>query len=108
MMETALADTDVMERISARLQQTDKSLWGKIKKFLQGLVERLKEAYQGLKPDSSIAQLARDTIRSSEEALNAFAEAASDAVVNYRLQDGQKNNAPEGELFSIRNTQNMS
>ena len=52
MMETALTDTDAMERISARL--------------------------------------ARDTIRSSEEALNAFADAAGDAVVNYRLQDGQK------------------
>ena len=64
MMETALTDTDVMERISARL--------------------------------------ARDTIRSSEEALNAFADAAGDAVVNYQLQDGQKNNAPEGERFSTR------
>lgn len=89
MMETALTDTDVMERISARLQQTDMSLWEKIKKFLQGLVERLKEAYRGLNPDSSIARLARDTIRSSEEALNAFANAASDAVVNYQLQDGE-------------------
>ena len=102
MMETALTDTDVMERISARLRQTDMSLWEKIKKFLQGLVERLKEAYQGLNPDSSIARLARDTIRSSEEALNAFADAASDAVVNYQLQDGQKNNAPEGMRFSTR------
>lgn len=103
LMETALTDTDVMERISARLQQTDMSLWGKIKKFLQGLVERLKKAYQGLKPDSSIAQLARDTIRSSEEALNAFTDAASDAVVNYRLQDGKKNNATEGVELSSRN-----
>lgn len=103
MMETALTDTDVMERISARLQQTDMSLWEKIKKFLQGLVERLKKAYQGLNPDSSIAQLARDTIRSSEEALNAFADAASDAVVNYRLQDGGKNNATEGVELSSRN-----
>lgn len=102
MMETALTDTDVMERISARLQQTDMSLWEKIKKFLQGLVERLKEAYRELNPDSSIAQLARDTIRSSEEALNAFADAASDAVVNYQLQDGRKNNAPEGMRFSTR------
>lgn len=102
MMETALTDTDVMERISARLQQTDMSLWEKIKKFLQGLVERLKEAYRSLKPDSSIARLARDTIRSSEEALNAFADAASDAVVNYQLQDGEKNNAPEGVRFSTR------
>lgn len=102
MMETALTDTEVMEQISARLQQTDKSLWGKIKQFLQGLVERLKEAYRGLNPDSSIARLARDTIRSSEEALNAFADAAGDAVVNYQLQDGQKNNAPESGRFSTR------
>lgn len=107
MMETALTDTDVMERISVRLQQTDMSLWEKIKKFLQGLVERLKEAYRGLNPDSSIAQLARDTIRSSEEAMNAFADAASDAVVNYRLQDGEKNNAPEGVEHSSRNNQDI-
>lgn len=105
MMETALADTDVMERISARLQQTDMSLWEKIKKFLQGLVERLKEAYRGLNPDSSIAQLARDTIRSSEEALNAFADAASDAVVNYQLQDGQTDADAKGVLKSSRNEQ---
>lgn len=98
MMETALTDTDVMERISARLQQTDKSLWGRIKKFLQGLVERLKEAYRGLNPDSSIAQLARDTIRSSQEALNAFADAAEDAVVNYRLQEGK--NVSAGTVIS--------
>lgn len=103
MMETALTDTDVMERISARLQQTDKSLWGKIKDFLKGLVERLKAAYKGLNPDSSIARLARETISSSERALDAFADAASDAVVNYRLQDGQKNDALEGVQFSQRN-----
>lgn len=102
MMETALTDTDLMERISARLQQTDKSLWGKIKDFLKGLVDRLKAAYKGMNPDSSIAQLARETIQSSEKVLDAFADAASDAVVNYRLQDGQKNNATEGVQYSLR------
>ena len=102
MMETALTDTDLMERISARLQQTDKSLWGKIKDFLKGLVDRLKAAYKGMNPDSGIAQLARETINSSERVLDAFADAASDAVVNYRLQDGQKNNAAEGVQYSLR------
>ena len=97
MMETALTDTDVMERISARLQQTDKSLWGKIKDFLKGLVDRLKAAYKGMNPDSSIARLARETINSSERVLDAFADAASDAVVNYRLQDGStQTNMPNG------------
>ena len=95
MMETALTDTDVMERISARLQQTDKSLWGKIKDFLKGLVDRLKAAYKGMNPDSSIARLARETINSSERVLDAFADAASDAVVNYRLQDAARENGLE-------------
>ena len=108
MMETALTDTDVMERISARLQQTDKSLWGRIKDFLKGLVDRLKAAYKGLNPDSGIAQLARETINSSERVLDAFADAASDAVVNYRLQDGQKNNATEGVQFSQREYDSIS
>ena len=108
MMETALTDTDVMERISARLQQTDKSLWGRIKDFLKGLVDRLKAAYKGLNPDSGIAQLARETINSSERVLDAFADAASDAVVNYRLQDGQKNNAREGVQFSQREYDSIS
>ena len=93
MMETALTDTDVLSRISSRLQQTDKSLWGKIKDFLKGLVDRLKAAYQGMNPDSSIARLARQSIRSSENALNAFADAASDAIVNYNLQDGSASTA---------------
>ena len=43
-----------------------------------------------------------------KQALDAFADAASDAIVNYNLQDGQKNNAPEGVRFSIRNTRNMN
>ena len=64
--------------------------------------KRPKAAYKGMNPDSGIAQLARQSIRNSERALDAFADAASDAIVNYNLQDGQKNNAPEGVRFSLR------
>lgn len=102
MMETAMTDTDVLTRISAKIKKTDSSLWGKIKNFLQGLVEKLKSAYRGLNPDSAIARLAKETIARSEAVLEAFSDAAADAVMNYNLQEGQKNSAREGVRYSKR------
>lgn len=102
MMETELTDTDAISRISQKLQQEDKSLWGRIKDFLKGLVDRLKDAYRGLTPDSRIAATTREAIASSEAILNAYVDAAADAVENYNLQEGQKNNTPEGVKKSPR------
>ena len=50
----------------------------------------------------------KDTIRQSEAIRNAWVDAVSDSVVNFRMQDGQKKNAQEGVKFSIRNTSSMS
>lgn len=101
-MNFFLTDTDAIGRISQKLKQEDKSLWGKIKDFLHGLVEKLKAAYKSMKPDSGIAQTTRETIRRSEAILEAYTDAAAEAVMNYNLQDGQKNNAQEGERYSDR------
>ena len=98
-----LRDTDAIGRISQKLKQEDKSLWGKIKDFLHALVEKLKAAYKSMKPDSGIAQTTRETIRRSEAILEAYTDAAAEAVMNYNLQDGQKNNAREGVQYSLRN-----
>lgn len=108
MMEPVLTDTDAISRISQKIKQQDKSLWGKIKEFIRGIVEKLKAAYRDMEPDSAIARLTRQTVTNSEAVLDAFSEAAADAVMNYNLQEGQKNNAREGERFSIRKTQKMS
>lgn len=102
MMEPVLTDTDAISRISQKIKQQDKSLWGKIKDFIKGIVEKLKAAYRGMEPDSAIARLTRETVTNSEAVLDAFSEAAADAVLSYNLQDGQKNNAPEGGLYSLR------
>ena len=59
-------------------------------------------------PDSAIARQMKDTIRQSEAIRNAWVDAVSDSVVNFRMQDGQKKNAQEGVKFSIRNTSSMS
>lgn len=108
MMEPVLTDTDAISRISQKIKQQDKSLWGKIKDFIKGIVEKLKAAYRDMEPDSAIARLTRETVTNSEAVLDAFSEAAADAVVNYNLQEGQKNNAREGERYSPRMTSDMT
>ena len=102
MMEPVLTDTDAISRISQKIKQQDRSLWGKIKDFIKGIVEKLKAAYRDMEPDSAIARLTRETVTNSEAILDAFSEAAADAVLNYNLQEGQKNNAREGGLYSLR------
>ena len=102
MMEPVLTDTDAISRISQKIKQQDRSLWEKIKDFIKGIVEKLKAAYRDMEPDSAIARLTRETVTNSEAVLDAFSEAAADAVLNYNLQEGQKNNAREGERYSDR------
>lgn len=102
MMEPMLTDTDAIARISNKMRQQDKGLWEKIKDWITGLVEKLKNAYKDLTPGSTIAQQTRDVVTQSEEILNAWVDVASDAIVNYNLQEGQKNNAPEGVQYSMR------
>ena len=102
MMEPVLTDTDAISRISQKIKQQDRGLWGKIKDFIKGIVEKLKAAYRDMEPDSAIARLTRETVTNSEAVLDAFSEAAADAVMNYNLQEGQKNNAREGGLYSLR------
>lgn len=92
MMEPVLTDTDAISRISQKIKQQDRSLWGRIKDFIKGIVEKLKAAYRDMEPDSAIARLTRETVTNSEAVLDAFSEAAADAVLNYNLQETAKEN----------------
>ena len=87
MMEPVLTDTDAISRISQKIKQQDRSLWEKIKDFIKGIVEKLKAAYRDMEPDSAIARLTRETVTNSEAVLEAFSDAAADAVLNYNLQE---------------------
>lgn len=104
MMEPVLTDTDAISRISQKIKQQDRSLWEKIKDFIKGIVEKLKAAYRDMEPDSAIARMTRETVTNSEAVLDAFSEAAADAVLNYNLQEVQKNSAREGVQFMSRNS----
>lgn len=104
MCETILTDTDAAARLSRKLQAQDKSLWKKIKDFFTGLVEKLKEAYADMNPDSRIARSMKAAVTQNEAVLNAWVDAVSGGVENFRMQDGQKNDAQEGvRLNSDRN-----
>lgn len=102
MSETMLTDTDAVRRVSQELYKKDRTLWEKIRDFFTGLVEKLRSAYKGLDPDSDMGRIARQAIRDNEKVAQAWAEALVEAGENYQLQDGQKNNAREGERYSDR------
>ncbi len=102
MSEMMLTDTDAIGRIAGKLQNQDRTLWEKIKDFFTGLVEKLRNAYQDADPDSEIAKILKRAIKDNEALAEAWASAVVDAGENYRLQDGQKKNAREGERYSLR------
>lgn len=98
MCETILTDTDAAARLSRKLQAQDKGLWEKIKDFFTGLVEKLKEAYADMNPDSRIARNMKAAVTQNEAVLNAWVDAVSEGVENFNLQDGQKKDAQEGVM----------
>lgn len=83
--ETMLADTDAMQKLADKIKEKDKGLWQKIADFFKGLAERLRKAYKDadLRPDSEIANQAKDTIAMVERLRDLWAEAGADAIRNY-------------------------
>lgn len=88
MSETMLTDTDAAQRVSQELYKKDRTLWEKIKDFFTGLVEKLKNAYKGIDPDSDIGRVMKRAIQDNETVAQAWAEAVVEAGENYQLQDG--------------------
>ena len=108
MSETMLTDTDAAQRVSQELYKQDRTLWEKIKDFFTGLVEKLRNAYKGVDPDSDIGRVMKRAIQDNEKVAQAWAEAVVEAGENYQLQDGQKNNARGDDKYSPRMTSDMT
>lgn len=58
--------------------------------------------YADMNPDSRIARSMKAAVTQNEAVLNAWVDAVSEGVVNFKLQDGQKNDAQEGARYSLR------
>nr|DAL39411.1 MAG TPA_asm: chromosome segregation ATPase [Caudoviricetes sp.] len=83
MSETMLTDTDAAQRVSQELYKKDRTLWEKIRDFFTGLVEKLRNAYKGLDPDSDMGRITRQAIRDNEKVAQAWAEALVEAGSHY-------------------------
>lgn len=75
--ERMFADSDAIERLASELKAKDKSLWQRVKSFLENLVKRIKAAYARLNPDSYEGRKLKEVAKNYDEILKIW----SDAVV---------------------------
>ena len=107
--ETMLTDTDAAERIARNIQTKDKTLWEKVVQWFRDLGNRMREAYNGLDPDSQIAKDAKKTIQQVDSLVQMWADMAVDAAENYRNAEAASNsNLSDGTMLSITRTKAMS
>jgi len=71
-------DSKAAEKLG-RLKGQDKSLWQEIKDFVQGLAEKIRRVYAGLKPDSAEARYVLKMKDSIDRLAELFAEGVMDA-----------------------------
>ena len=107
--EAMLTDSNAIEKI-AELRAKDKTLWEKIKEFIDKLVERIKAAYEGLNPDSVEGQAVRAMKDSAEKLQALWTEALIDAGEAYSSTEEMlaesgiivDNNTDSASLMSVR------
>ena len=100
-METMLNDGTIVEKLSM-LQAKDASLAQKIRQFLEKFLQRLKDAYQNIRPQTKEGEIVSQMVDKAQQLRDLFADALVDAGENYRNAD--KNTAPEGGVrLSVRN-----
>lgn len=106
-----LTDTDAARQIAQRIQAQDASLWEKIVQWFKDFEQKLRSAYNGLKPGSGIAKDAKKTLQQVDGLVKMWADMAVDSAENYRsaLSDMEmSNDVEDGVKKSIRNTSKMT
>ena len=106
-----LTDTDAARQIAQRIQAQDASLWEKIVQWFKDFGQKLRSAYNGLKPGSGIAKDAKKTLQQVDGLVKMWADMAVDSAENYRsaLSDMEmSNDVEDGVKKSIRNTSKMT
>ena len=82
-MESMLADGSIVEKL-AKLKQTDKSLWQKVKDYISELAAKIRKVYEGLAPDSVEGRYVAEMKDSIEKLQELFTEGLVDASENYQ------------------------
>ncbi len=92
-MEAMLSDGKVMEKL-AKLKAQDKSLWKKIKDFINELAAKIRAVYEGLSPDSVEGRYVAEMVDSIEKLQELFTEGLVNASENYQMVE--KNTTEDG------------
>lgn len=82
-MEMMLADGNVMEKL-AKLKAQDKSLWQKIKDFINELAAKIRAVYDGMAPDSVEGRHVAEMVDAIERLQDLFTEGLVEASENYQ------------------------
>ena len=85
--ETMLTDTDAARQIAQRIQAQDASLWEKIVQWFKDFEQKLRSAYNGLKPGSGIAKEAKKALQQVDGLVKMWADMAVDSAENYSKSD---------------------
>lgn len=91
--ETMIPNTDAVSRLAARVKAQDESLYNKVLNFFKNIATKLQNllkannAYANQSADSSIAEMARQTLQNVETLRDLWADAASDALINMRARN---------------------
>lgn len=84
--EKIFTDTDVLERFAARVAKADRTLLQKIVDFFQKIIDRLRGDYRGQRSNSTLGEVAVDTINRVTAIRDAFADAMADTVKSYQSE----------------------
>lgn len=82
-METMLTDGNLVEKL-AKLKKQDKSIWQKIKDFIDNWAAKIRQAYEGLSPDSTEGRMVAEMVDSIDQLQQLFAEGLVEASENYK------------------------
>ena len=103
-MEAMLSDGNVLDKLVS-LKARDSSIFGKMKQFFDNLAQKIRKAYEGVRPDSAEGRAVLEMRDSVERIQGLFAEALANASENYRGTNDTKNTAQEGGVkYSVRET----
>lgn len=82
-MELILTDGKVLEDLA----KTDRSLWQKVKAWIQNTIAKIRKAYAGLNQASKTAQSLRETLETLDEVERLFSEAVLDTRKRSRTEE---------------------
>lgn len=94
-MELVLTDGKVL----TELAHTDRSLWQKVKAWIQNIISKIRKYYGNLNQASKTAQVLKETVESLEEIERLFTEGVREAGERTRTAEAGETAETEGDLI---------